>query len=130
MCETQGYIEKVVFWGLSDDGWIGAETIESLVEKYLQVMEIDEEEADEEITIYGYVKKEIKKDRLVHWLLPELIEHMDEEYTAEEGNMKIADIPEVRNSAFKLIQAIIKNGYNVEELRKVCEKKIKISDYV
>lgn len=126
------YSGKIDFWGLPDCEYMECKTIEELVDRYLQNMEIDEEEAEEEITIYGYVKLDIEKgkDRLVDWLLENTLEHMDEEYTLEHNNKAIADIPAVRFVAMKLIKTIINNGYRIETLDKVCEKKIKISDYI
>ena len=124
--ESQSGDLKIDFWGLPGDDWMDCEEIEEIVERYVA----DYEVAEEEITICGHVRTEIKKDRLVNWLLSNLIEHMDEEYTVEEGNMKIANIPAVRVAALKLVDAIIANGYKVEALDKVCEKKIKISDYI
>lgn len=132
---------NIDFWGLPGNDWLDCEEIEELVERYVT----DHEYAcyslingysnffKDEITIYGYVKKDIEektKGQLVDWLLEEIIEHMDEEYTVKERNQQIADIPEVRFAARKLVGAIINNGYKVEVLHKVCEKKIKISDYI
>lgn len=120
------YNGKIDFWGLPGDVLMDCEDIAELVERYVA----DYEVAEEEITIYGYVKKEINKDRLADWVIDELLEHMDDEYTIEEGNKKIAQYESTKRAALRLVDSIIADGYKVETLDKVCEKKIKISDYI
>lgn len=130
MRKKMEYSGKIDFWGLPDDEFMSCENILELVENYLQDMELNEEKAEEEIIIYGYVKKEINKDRLAIWVIDELLERMDDEYTIEEGNKKIAQYESTKRAALRLVDSIIADGYKVETLDKVCEKKIKISDYI
>ena len=119
--------ENPAFWGMEDEERLSCTSIAERVIKFCEDYE-DDEPMPETIELIGFDQMTVSDGYHVNWILDNLLESLDEEYGDPDGygttptdGMKLA----TKEFFDKVI-----SEYHVWNYERVCEKTIRIKDYI
>ena len=123
--------EEPKFWGLEGESVLSCTSIQERLQEYVDGLYPDDK-IPETIELFGfdpmYVLGEEEIERLSDFILDEVLEHLDENYsTAAEDP---TDPSDKMKEAAKAFATVIISEYIPFDCHEVCRKTVRINDYL